>query len=67
VLGGKLFTFLQKDLGRIHENVSSRVYQFVKHRVRIEQATFGESQSAVGAAALIFDNLLAKPLQTMNR
>ncbi|TVY08165.1 ROK family transcriptional regulator [Paenibacillus cremeus] len=67
VLGGKLFSYLEPELARIRSRVIERVYDFVKHRVRIEAATFGEVQSAVGGAALVLEELIAKPLQVMRR
>ncbi|WP_165822514.1 ROK family transcriptional regulator [Paenibacillus montanisoli] len=62
VMGGKLYPYLSRYMPEIRKRVQSRVYPFVRERVRIEASTFGTSQSAVGAAALIFDRLMREPL-----
>lgn len=62
VLGGKLLPYLARFLPELRARVQDRVYPFVRDRVSIEPASFGAAQSAVGAAALVFDRLLKEPL-----
>ena len=65
VLGGKLYPYLAKWVPDIADRVKARVYPFVRERVRIEASTFGTSQSAVGAASLVFDRLMREPLNAL--
>jgi len=65
VLGGTLSTYLKSFIPRIRRNVQSRMYSFAKNRLMIEHASFGESQSAVGAAAIVFGHLLHQPLDVI--
>jgi predicted NBD/HSP70 family sugar kinase len=62
VLGGKLYPYFDEYLGQIRSRVKERVFAFARERVRIEPSTFGSSQNAVGAAALVFGKLLKEPL-----
>ncbi|MCC3371877.1 ROK family transcriptional regulator [Cohnella sp. REN36] len=65
VLGGKLYPYLTMHLSEIRSRVKARMYAFVRDRLHIESATFGASQNAVGAVALVFGALLNEPLQTL--
>ncbi|MFD0711466.1 ROK family protein [Paenibacillus sp. GCM10027626] len=65
VLGGRLYPYLTMHMDEIRSRVKARIYAFAQDRVHIESATFGASQNAVGAAALVFGELLAKPLQML--
>ncbi|MCU6712739.1 ROK family transcriptional regulator [Paenibacillus sp. J5C_2022] len=65
ILGGKLYPYLQGYLPRIQNHVKASVYPFFQHRVRIESASFGASQSAVGAASLVFGSLMERPLDVL--
>lgn len=62
VLGGKLYTYFDEYLGEIRNGVKERVYAFARERVKIEPSTFGSSQNAIGAAALVFGKLLKEPM-----
>jgi len=66
VLGGRLYPYLTMHLGEIRDRVKARIYAFARDRLHIESATFGASQNAVGAAALVFGALLAEPLQVLS-
>jgi predicted NBD/HSP70 family sugar kinase len=66
LLGGKLFPFLSPYLGQLKPLVQSRLYAFAKDRLRIEPSTFGTSQSAIGAAALMLGFLLAEPVRLLS-
>lgn len=67
VLGGKLYPYLHDYLPRIRTRVQESVYQFVRGRVVIEPASFGATQSAVGAAALVFGTLMNRPLDALDQ
>lgn len=66
VLGGRLYPYLAMYLGEIRNRVKDRIYSFVQNRLRIEPATFGSSQNAMGAVSLVFERLLASPLQMLS-
>lgn len=65
VLGGRLFPHLSKYLSTITSNLQQRQYSIVKDKLRLEPATFGSSQSAVGGAALLFRQLLEEPISCL--
>ncbi|WP_218184916.1 ROK family protein [Paenibacillus sp. 1_12] len=66
LLGGRLFPLLTDHLDQLKPRLQSRLYAFAKDRLRIEPATFGTSQSAVGAAALLFGFLLSEPVRLLS-
>ncbi|WP_207953322.1 ROK family protein [Paenibacillus agricola] len=66
LLGGRLYPLLSDYLVQVKPRVQSRLYAFAKDRLRIEPSTFGNSQSAVGAAALLFGFLLAEPVRLLS-
>lgn len=66
VLGGKLFAHLEHELPLVQRNLRSRLYAFAKDRLRIEPSTFGTSQSAIGAAAMLFGYLLSEPVRLLS-
>ncbi|BBI35395.1 ROK family transcriptional regulator [Cohnella abietis] len=65
VLGGRLYPYLAMYMDDIRSHVKDRIYSFVRDRLRIENATFGSSQNAKGAVALVFERLLTAPLQML--
>jgi len=65
VLGGRLYPYLADYLLPVRNHLRSRLYAFAKDRLRIEPSTFGTSQSAVGAAALLFGFLLSEPVRLL--
>ncbi|MDF2716469.1 MAG: family transcriptional regulator [Paenibacillus sp.] len=65
VLGGRLYPYLADYLLPVQNHLRSRQYAFAKDRLRIEPSTFGTSQSAVGAAALLFGFLLSEPVRLL--
>jgi len=65
VLGGRLYPYLAMYMDEIRARVKERIYPFVRNRLRIEHATFGSSQNAKGAVALVFEQLLSAPLQML--
>lgn len=65
VLGGRLYPYLADYLLPVQNHLRSRLYAFAKDRLRIEPSTFGTSQSAVGAAALLFGFLLSEPVRLL--
>lgn len=66
VLGGKLFaSHLADSLPLIRSNLRSRQFAFAKDRLRIEPSTFGTSQNAIGAAAMLFGYLLTEPVRLL--
>lgn len=65
VLGGRLFPYLSEYLSPVLSNLQLRQYSFVKDKLRLEPSTFGSSQSAVGAAALLFRHLLDEPINCL--
>lgn len=65
VLGGRLYPYLAMYMPSIRANVRARAYAFVRDSLSIEQASFGASQSATGAASLVFEQLLRHPLQML--
>lgn len=65
VLGGRLYPYLADYLLPVQNHLRSRLYAFAKDRLRIEPSTFGTSQSAVGAAALVFGFLLSEPVRLL--
>lgn len=66
VLGGRLYPYLADYIGEVRKRVRLRTYSFAKDRVQIVPSTFGTSQSVIGAAAVVFGNLLTSPLQTLS-
>ncbi|MEK3910152.1 ROK family protein [Paenibacillus sp. FSL H7-0331] len=66
LLGGRLFPLLAEHLDQLKPRLQSRLYAFAKDRLRIEPATFGTSQSAVGAAALMLGFLLSEPVRLLS-
>ena len=64
-ISGKLYPYLAGYLPAVQQRVREAVYPFARGRVRIEPATFGASQSAVGAAAFVFDGLMREPMQAL--
>ncbi|RAV20688.1 ROK family protein [Paenibacillus contaminans] len=66
VLGGRLYPYLADYLLPVRSHLRSRLYAFAKDRLRIEPSTFGTSQSAVGAAALLFGFLLSEPVRLLS-
>ncbi|QGQ99515.1 ROK family transcriptional regulator [Paenibacillus psychroresistens] len=67
ILGGKLYPYLSMYLPEVKAHVKSRVYAFAQERLRIEPSSFGTSQNAIGAVALVFGNLLKGPLQVLTQ
>ncbi|PLR94681.1 ROK family protein [Bacillus sp. T33-2] len=67
VIGGRLFPYLSTYLHRIEKNVKERVFHFDKNIIKILPSTFGASQSAIGAVAIIFDELLNHPISLLTR
>lgn len=65
VLGGRLYPFLADALEAVRSRVRSRLFSSARDRLRIEPSTFGESQSAVGAAAILFRLLLTEPIRLL--
>ncbi|GAA3399876.1 ROK family protein [Paenibacillus hodogayensis] len=65
VLGGRLYPYLADYLLPVQNHLRSRLYAFAKDRLRIEPSTFGTSQSAVGAAALVLGFLLSEPVRLL--
>lgn len=65
VLGGRLYPYLADYLLPVQNHLRSRLYAFAKDRLSIEPSTFGTSQSAVGAAALLFGFLLSEPVRLL--
>ncbi|WP_161601284.1 ROK family transcriptional regulator [Paenibacillus luteus] len=66
VLGGRLYPYLAMYMDEIRVRVRERIYPFVRNQLRIEHATFGSSQNAKGAVALVFEQLLTSPLQMLS-
>ncbi|TBL75023.1 ROK family protein [Paenibacillus thalictri] len=66
VLGGSLYPMLADYMDHVKQRLRSRIYAFAKDRLNIEAATFKASQSAVGAAALLFDYLLSEPVRLLS-
>ncbi|MDF2724011.1 MAG: family transcriptional regulator [Paenibacillus sp.] len=62
VLGGKLYEYLADYMEPVQERLSSRLYAFTKDRMRVKPSTFGATQSAVGAASMLFARLVAEPM-----
>ncbi|MBP1995606.1 ROK family protein [Paenibacillus eucommiae] len=65
VLGGRLFPYLAPSISSVQSRLQSRLYAFAKDRLRLEPSTFGASQSAVGATALLFRYLLNEPVKLL--
>ncbi|WP_168735717.1 ROK family protein [Cohnella fermenti] len=65
VIGGRLYPYLAMYMNEIRAGVKERIYSFVRNRLTIEPATFGSSQNAIGAVALVFEHLLMAPLQIL--
>ena len=66
ILGGKLFPYYESYLPRIRHHVQASVYPSARNNVLIESASFGTSQSAVGAASLVFGELMERPLDVLD-
>ncbi len=66
ILGGKLYPYLECYLPRIRHHVQASVYPSARNHVMIESASFGTSQSAVGAASLVFGVLMERPLDVLD-
>ncbi len=67
ILGGKLYAYIDNYLPRLRNHVQSSVYRFAQSKVAIQSASFGTSQSAVGAAALVFGELMNYPLDVLEQ
>ncbi|UVI27940.1 ROK family transcriptional regulator [Paenibacillus spongiae] len=65
VLGGRLYPYLSDHIIELRKRVRERTFSFVKDRVHIASATFGTSQSVIGATAVVFGKLLTSPLDTL--
>lgn len=65
VLGGRLLPLLNNHLPMIRERLKARVYSFAKDRILLKAATFGTSQSAIGATATILKSLIDMPLEML--
>lgn len=66
IIGGKLYPYLESYLPRIRHHVQASVYPSARSHVMIESASFGTSQSAVGAASLVFGELMERPLDVLD-
>ncbi|NOU96092.1 ROK family protein [Paenibacillus sp. LMG 31456] len=66
VLGGRLYPLLSDSMDSLKPRFQSRLYAFAKDRLRIESSTFGTSQGAVGAAALLLNFLLSEPVRLLS-
>jgi predicted NBD/HSP70 family sugar kinase len=66
LLGGRLYPLLADYVDQLKPRLQSRLYAFAKDRLRIEPASFGTSQSAVGAAALMLGFLLSEPVRLLS-
>jgi predicted NBD/HSP70 family sugar kinase len=66
ILGGKLYPYLESYLPRIRHHVQASVYPSARNHVMIKSASFGTSQSAVGAASLVFGDLMERPLDVLD-
>jgi len=66
ILGGKLYPFFESYLPRIRQHVQASVYPSARNNVIIESASFGASQSAVGAASLVFGDLMERPIDVLD-
>jgi glucokinase len=65
VLGGRLFSHFAIHLHEIAERVRAHAYASVRERIRIEASTFGDLQSAMGAAGLVLNALMVEPMRTL--
>lgn len=65
IIGGKLFPYLERYLPSVRRHVQASVYPSARHNVIIEPASFGTSQSAIGAASLVFGELMRRPLDML--
>jgi len=65
VLGGRLFSYFADHLHEIAERVRAHAYASVRERIRIEASTFGDFQSAMGAAGLVLNALMVEPMRTL--
>ncbi|WP_378047464.1 ROK family protein [Cohnella cellulosilytica] len=66
IIGGKLYPYLESYVPRIRHHVQASVYPSARSHVIIESASFGTSQSAVGAASLVFGELVERPLDVLD-
>jgi predicted NBD/HSP70 family sugar kinase len=66
LLGGRLYPLLADKLEQLKPRFQSRLYAFAKDMLRIEPSTFGTSQSAVGAAALLHNELCSEPVRLLS-
>lgn len=66
VLGGKLLPYLKEYLPAVQSNLQTRLYAFARERLMLRTSTFGASQSAYGATALLFGALLSEPLKLLS-
>ncbi|MGG1518197.1 ROK family protein [Paenibacillus oryzisoli] len=66
VLGGRLYPYLNPYLTEIQERMRSRIYAFAKDRVLLQPSTFGPSQSAMGATAIVLDALISRPVEILS-
>lgn len=66
VIGGKLHPHLKEYMPALRAGVASRVFASARNRVRIEACTFGNSQNAAGAAALVFGKMLSEPAAVLD-
>ncbi|MHB1628594.1 MAG: ROK family transcriptional regulator [Bacilli bacterium] len=65
VLGGRLFTHLAARLQEIANGVRAHAYASVRERIQIDASTFGDLQSAMGAAGLVLNALMVEPMRTL--
>lgn len=65
LLGGRLYPLLAPHLMEAVPQLRSRLYDFARDRLNIRPFSFGASQSAVGAAALLFSLLLSEPVRLL--
>lgn len=66
VLGGKLLPYLKEYLPSVQSHLQTRQYAFVREKLILRTSSFGASQSAYGATALLFGYLLNEPLKLLS-
>jgi len=67
VLGGKLYPYLEPLLEDVIKRVKARTFTFAHNEIVVRSSSFGSSQSAIGAAAMVFRELLLRPISLLNR
>ena len=65
ILGGRLFAYFSPRLHEIADRVKAHTYAAVRGHIRIEPSTFGDLQSAMGAAGLVLNALMTEPIRTL--